>query len=192
MRIRIAILSALLLFPVSAHSQNMVSINVGGGLGLPVGDGLDNAKMGPAIVAGVSLDLNESAAIVLEGQYSQYSPDDDAGIPTGVDATVKLTGANVGARLQTSSESPARAYLHVGIGLTRGTGQASGSFGGVNVDVSDSENSFSFLVGIGMKYAVTETVSLMVDTRYNHALDHFDSSTQWIPITAGLSFTIPK
>ena len=140
----------------------------------------------------MSLDISESAAIVLEGQYSQYSPDDDAGLPTGVDATAKLTGANVGTRLQTSKENPARAYLHVGIGFTRGTGSASGTFGGFSVDVSDSENSFSFLVGIGMKYAVTETVSLMVDTRYNHALDHFDSSTQWIPITAGLSFTFPE
>ena len=163
---------------------------MGGGLGLPVGDGLDGTKMGPAIVAGVSLDLNDSAAIVLEGQYSQYSPDDDSSIP-GVEATVKLTGANVGARLQTSAVNPARAYLHVGLGFTRGTGQASGSFEGFNVDVSDSENSFSFLFGIGMKYAVTETVSFMVDTRYNHALDQFESSTQWIPITAGLSFTFP-
>ena len=191
MIIRIAILSALLLFPVTAHSQDKVSINVGGGLGLPIGEGLEDAKIGPAIVAGLSLDLSESAAIVLEGQYSQYSPDDDAGIPTGVDATVKLTGVNVGARLQTPRENPARAYLHLGFGFTRGTGQASGTFEGFNVDVSDSENSFSFLLGIGMKYAVTETVSLMVDTRYNHALDHFDTSTQWIPITAGLSFTFP-
>ena len=46
MLIRIAILSVLLLFPVSVHSQGMVSVNVGGGLGLPVGDGLENAKIG--------------------------------------------------------------------------------------------------------------------------------------------------
>lgn len=171
--------------------QDKVSFHVGGGLGLPVGDGLDGAKIGPALVGGVSLDLNDSAAIVLEGQYSQYNPDEETSIP-GVDATVKLTGVNAGARLQTSAENPARAFLHVGIGFTRGTGQASGSLEGLNVNVSDSENSFSFLIGIGMKYAVTETVSFLVDTRYNHALDHFESSTQWIPITAGLSFTFPN
>lgn len=38
----------------TAHSQTGVSVHVSGGLGLPVGDGLDGSKVGPAFVAGLS------------------------------------------------------------------------------------------------------------------------------------------
>ena len=119
---------------------------------------------------------------------------EDLELPAGVDATAKLTSANIGAVFSTrpSMENPVSAYLHLGLGFTRGTGQVSGSFLGENINVSTSSTSFSFLVGIGMKYAVTESVSFMVDTRYNHAIDHFDSSSQWIPFTAGLSFAFPE
>lgn len=192
MRILITILSALFLIPATALAQGNVSIHATGGLGMPVGDGLDDTKVGPAIIAGLAVSLTEAAAIVLEGQYSQYGADDDALIPAGVDATAKLTGANLGAMLQTPPDNPARVYLHLGLGITRGTGQFGATFEGTSINVSSSENSFSFLIGIGVKYAVTETVSFMMDTRYNHALDHFDSSSQWIPITAGLSFTFPE
>lgn len=185
---------ALLLLPATAHPQSDVSVHLAGGLGLPVGDGLDGSKVGPAFVAGLSVSITETAAIVAEGQYSQYGPEDDSELPAGVDATAKLTGANIGAVFSThrSMENPVSAYLHLGLGFTRGTGQVSGSFLGDNINVSTSSTSFSLLVGIGMKYAVTESVSFMVDTRYNHALDHFDSSSQWIPITAGLSFAFPQ
>lgn len=193
-RILLATAAALLLLPAPAYPQTNVSVHVVGGLGLPVGDGLDGSKEGPAFVAGLSVSLTETAAIVAEGQYSQYGQEDDVNIPEGVDATAKLTGANIGALFSTrpSMENPVRAYLHLGLGFTRGTGQVSGGFLGESINVSSSSTSFSLLVGIGMKYAVTESVSFMVDTRYNHALDHFDSSSQWIPNTAGLSFAFPQ
>ena len=169
-----------------------MSVHVSGGLGLPMGDGLENAKVGPAFIAGLSYALTETAAIVAEGQYSRYTPGEDAGVPEGLDTAAKMTGANLGAMLLTSPENKARAYLHLGLGFTRGTGTVSGSLLGEGINVSTSENSFSVLAGIGVKYAVTQNVSFLVDARYNHALDHFDTSSQWIPITAGLSYAFPE
>lgn len=180
----------LLLIPAAAHAQGGVSIHLGGGLGLP-GDGLEDTNTGPAVIGGLSVSVTEHLAVIAEGQYSQYGADEDE-VDPALDATAKMTGGNLGVLLQTPLGNKMRPYVHLGFGITRGTATASASFLGEKLNISDSENSLSFLVGVGMKYAVSESVSLMVDTRVNHALEHFEGSRQWIPLTVGIALTFPQ
>ena len=188
-QIAIALLAAAVLISISAqkniHAQEISpAFIVGGGLGIPIdAEGINN---GPAIRGGVSVPVYRSLHAVLEGHYSKYSPEDGE-LPTGVSADVKLTGANIGVMLR-SSTTPISVYGQGGIGLTRGEGKVSGSLLGETISISDSETVLSFTVGGGVHIPINPSIGVAIDARYSHASTEGEA-TKWMPITVSLVFT---
>lgn len=184
----IAFMAATVLVSLSTlktvHAQEISpSFTVGGGLGIPIdAEGINN---GPAIRAGASVPVFKNMHAVLEGHYSKYSPEEDLG--PGVSADVKLTGANLGVMLR-SSTTPISVYGQGGIGLTRGEGKVSGSLLGETISISNTETVFSFTVGGGVHIPINPSIGVAVDARYSHAATEGEA-TKWMPITVSLVFT---
>ena len=180
----IAFLAATVLVSLSTqkniHAQEISpSFTVGGGLGIPID--AEGTKNGLAIRGGVSVPVYQSLHAVLEGHHSQYSPEDGE-LPSGVSGDTKLTGANLGIMLSSSS-SPVSVYGHGGIGLTRAKAEISG--GGLSA--SDSESAFSFTIGGGVHIPINPSIGVTLDARYNHAMT--EAEHKWMPITVSIVFT---
>ncbi len=184
----ITLLAALALVWMSthqtAHAQEMSpSFTVGGGLGIPIdAEGLNN---GLAIRGGVSLPVYQNLHAVLEGHYSKNGAEEDP-LLAGLSADLKLTGANLGVMLRSSS--PISVYGQGGIGITRAEGKVSASFLGESISASATETVFSFTVGGGVHIPINPSVGVAIDARYSHAATEGEA-VKLIPITVSIVFS---
>lgn len=187
-QVAIAMLAAVVLVSLSTqrtlHAQEMSpSFTVGGGLNIPIdAEGINN---GLAIRGGASLPVYQNLHAVLEGHYSNNSAEEDPLLP-GLSADLKLTGANLGVMLRSSSS--VSVYGHGGIGFTRAEGKASVSLLGESLSVSTTETVFSFTIGGGVHIPINESIGVALDARYNQAATEVEA-TKWMPITLSIVFT---
>ena len=186
----ITLLAALALVWMSthqtAHAQEMSpTFTVGGGLGVPIdAEGLNN---GLAIRGGVSLPVYQNLHAVLEGHYSKNNAEEDPSFP-GLSADFKLTGANIGVMLRSSSSISV--YGQGGIGITRaeGTFHAVLPVESVGTSISDTETVFSFTVGGGVHIPINPSIGVAIDARYRHAATDIEA-TKLMPITVSIVFS---
>ncbi len=184
-KMSIPLLAVFVFVSMSIHDTiHAQEFKIGGGMGIPLdAEGVDK---GPAILVGGALPVFGNLHAVLEGRYSQYGVEDPL-LPE-VDAEVKLTGANLGIMLRSSS-APVSVYGQGGIGITRNEGKVSASSLGESISISDSETALSFTIGGGVHIPVNPSIGIAVDARYNHAMTE-DEATKWIPITLSLVFSL--
>ena len=131
-----------------------------------------------------------NAHALLEGHYTKLGSDDEFEqleqlLGSKIDADLELMGGTIGMMLRSQSGSVG-IYGLGGIGFTRATVNV--SFDG-NTE-SETESTFSFAIGGGVYVPINQSISVVIDARYNHGLGVFDDddSVQWIPITAAVVF----
>ena len=186
----ITLLAALALVWMSthqtAHAQEMSpTFTAGGGLGVPIdAEGIEN---GLEIRGGVSLPVYQNLHAVLEGHYSKNNAEEDPSFP-GLSADFKLTGANLGVMLRSSSSISV--YGQGGIGITRaeGTFHAVLPVESVGASVSNTETVFSFTVGGGVHIPINPSIGVAIDARYRHAATDMEA-TKLMPITVSIVFS---
>lgn len=165
---------ALLLSAATAQAQ--VSIGVGGGLTIPLGDFGDVAKTGWHGLANVGYDLPSGLGLRGDFYYGENKFD-------GVSGKTKLAGGFGNVLYNFKSPGSIHPYVLGSIGFLNAKGEASA--GGVTL--SDSETKIAFGGGAGIKFKAGSDASIFVEGRYI-SVNTTDSNTNFIPITVGVSF----
>lgn len=175
--------AATLALPVAARAQvsNPLKFTVFGGIALPTGDTQDAVKTGYNVGGAVDYRVPLSPlGIRGEVVYSSFDAKDSGGADN---ASLSDLGLNANAVFWLpSAGSPVHAYLTGGPGWSRVKASASAS----GVDVSASENHFSFNVGGGLDFGLG-SLSTRLDARYRH-ISGDGGSMSYIPITFGITF----
>lgn len=181
--------------------EKRMSISLGGGRSIPLGDFSDGKTNGSLFLLGVTVRVSESVHLAFNGYDNLFSVKrghldrgrlgDEALQRLGpeVDANISLEGANFGLMYKTST-SPAAVYGVGGIGYSRAIDRFFGTVRGTNLTAFSSETSFSILLGGGVHVPMTSTVGLALDVRYIRAFN--DRNIQWIPVAASVVFRFWK
>jgi hypothetical protein len=161
---------------------------LGGGVGIPLGDFDDEAKVGWHGLAAVSfVPEGWPVGIQVDGSYQQFSLD-DAAVPAGFsDLKTRLImgTANLVFKFKTSEESTFRPYLIGGGGVynSKVTGQDDPGdiLGGGNTD-------FGLNAGAGFDFKAGGA-GLFIEGRFHNVFtDGPGSDLRFIPITVGIRF----
>jgi hypothetical protein len=173
-----------LLVAPAAHAQG-AQFSLGGGLGVPLGDFDDAAKLGWHGTAAVTfVPTGWPVGIQLDGAYQQYSLED--GTVPGFDDLKNrfIQGtANVVYTFSTSPESTFRPYLIGGGGVYNSKLTGADDPGDV---LPGGETDFGVNGGAGFNFGAGGA-SLFIEGRF-HSVFTEGSSTQFIPITLGIRF----
>ena len=186
---------------VAEVPEKRMSISLGGGRSIPLGDFADGKTRGSLFLLGVTVRVSETVHLAFNGHDNLFSVkhgrhdrdrlSDEALQRLGpdVDANVSLEGANFGLMYKTAT-SPAAVYGIGGIGYARAIDRFFGTVRGTKLTAFSSETSFSILLGGGVHMPVTDTVGLALDLRYIRAFN--DRNIQWIPVAASVVFNFWK
>ena len=181
--------------------EKRMSISLGGGRSILLGDFADGKTRGSLFLLGVTVRVSESVHLafnghdnlfsVKRGQHDRDRLSDEALQRLGpdVDANVSLEGGNFGLMYKTST-SPVAVYGVGGIGYARVIDRFFGTAHGTKLTAFNSEASFSILLGGGVHVPMTSTVGLALDVRYIRAFN--DRNVQWIPVAASVVFNFWK
>lgn len=200
----IAVFALILLIPIASSAQNITTLSVNSGLGIPDGPDLFSNYWSPSfnLGGGLSVYLNNKLAIQGYIDYNTFSLDgDNFLIDFGLGGYgLTLTGGNVHI-LQVSSnlkfniieiEQSISPYLITGIGYYNiGASDITLELGGQKesepIDVEDNGLSFNF--GAGIDFKVSDSIIIFIDGRYLLCIAK-DDNTTLIPIRVGVSFTL--
>ena len=178
--------------------EKRMSISLGGGRSIPLGDFADGKTRGSVFLLGVTVRVSESVHLafngydnlfsVKRGQHDRDRLNDEAlqRLGTHVDANVSLEGGNFGLMYK-SSTSPASVYGVGGIGYSRVIDRFFGTVHGTKLTAFSTESSFSILFGGGVHVPMTSTVGLALDVRYIRAFN--DRNVQWMPVALSVVFS---
>jgi len=166
---------ALVIGAGAAQAQSL-TVGVGGGLTLPMGDFNDAAKLGWHGLANVGYQMPSGLGLRGDFMYSQVSADEDA---FGADGKFKLAGgiANVTYAFQTAGNI--KPYIIGSVGYF------SSKF-----EDGDSESDVAFGGGAGIKFRAGSDSNIFVEARYLSI--NSDPSANFIPVTVGVSFGLGK
>ena len=171
-----ALALGMLLSAPAARAQTQFSI--GGGVGIPLGDFDDVAKMGWQGTAAVSfVPATMPVGFQLDGNYSQYSDDSSLDLK---EQFIYGTG-NIVYRFATATESTFRPYLIGGGGVYNMKPTGDDVIGDPG-----SETKFGVNAGAGFDIKAGG-VGLFLEGRF-HSIFTEGSNTQFIPINVGLRF----
>lgn len=182
---------------VAQVPEKRMSISLGGGRSIPLGNFADGKTRGSLFLLGVTARVSESVHLafngydnlfsVKRGQHDRDRLSDDALQRLGpdVDANVSLEGANFGLMYKTTT-SPAAVYGVGGIGYSRVIDRFFGTVHGTKLTAFSTETSFSILLGGGVHVPMTSTVGLALDVRYIRAFN--DRKVQWMPVALSVVF----
>lgn len=204
--IAITLLAAAISFTATGNGfaqvpERRMSISLGGGRSIPLGDFADEKTRGSLFLLGVTVRVSESVHLafngydnlfsVTRGQHDRDRLNDEALQRLGphVDANVSLEGGNFGLMLK-SSTSPASVYGVGGVGYSRVIDRFFGTVHGTKLTAFSTETSFSILLGGGVHVPVTSTVGLALDVRYIRAFN--DRNVQWMPVAVSIVFSFWK
>ncbi len=165
---------ALLLSAASAQAQ--VSVGVGGGLTIPLGDLGDVAKTGWHGLANVGYNLPSGLGLRGDFYYGENKFD-------GASGKTKLAGGFGNILYNFKGAGTVHPYVIGSIGFVNAKGEASA--GGVTV--SGSETKIAFGGGAGIKFKAGSDASIFAEGRYL-TVNTSGSNTNFIPITVGVSF----
>lgn len=126
----------------------------------------------------------------LEGRYT-FNPNTAENTPTGeIDLDLHLVDVN--AVYHVNPHDPVVFYGTAGVGWAFADldHNIEGTVKGSPVTISD-DNGFTFNVGVGLKYGVTEHISLRLDTRYRYIdqlVDSREDQLNTVETTAGIAW----
>ncbi len=156
---------------------------LGGGLGVPLGDFDDAAKLGWHGLAAVSL-VPEGwpVGIQFDGSYQQFSLEDAGGF-TGLKTRFIQGTGNVVFKFKTSEESTFRPYLLGGVGVYNLKTTAEDDPGDL---LGGGETDFGLNAGAGFDFKAGGA-GLFLEGRFHNVFSS-GSNTQFFPISVGIRF----
>ena len=201
---------ALLTFAISISSttdgyaqeqERRLSIKLGGGISVPVGEYANGKSRGSTFLAGVSVrifksihlagDFYDNLLPVERGQHDRNRLDDEVLQILGpnVEAKEWLEGANFGVMYRTST-SPISVYGLSSIGYTKVIDRYYSTVFSKKFTAFNTESAFSILFGGGVHLPITSTVGVALDVRYIRAFT--DEKVQWMPVAVSVVFNLWK
>jgi hypothetical protein len=161
---------------------------LGGGVGFPLGDFDDQAKLGWHGLGAVSFVPNGwPVGFQIDGSYQQFNLDDDA-FPTltGLKNRLIMGTGNIVFKFKTSEESTFRPYLIGGGGVYNS--KITGADDPENV-LPGGETKFGLNAGAGFDFKAGGA-GLFIEGRFHNVFDAGLSGgdLQFIPITLGIRF----
>lgn len=177
-----ALVVGMLLGAPALRAQG-AEFSLGGGIGLPLGDFDDAAKLGWHGLAAVSfVPEGWPVGIQIDGSYQQFSLDDET-FPgfDGLKNRFIMGTANAVFKFKTSEESTFRPYLIGGGGVYNSKVTGSDDPGDV---LPGGETKFGINAGAGFDFKAG-SAGLFVEGRFHNVFTE-GSNTQFIPITVGI------
>lgn len=180
----VAALALGMLMGASSLQAQGAEFTLGGGLGIPLSNFDDVAKMGWHGLAGVSfVPTGWPVGIQIDGQYQQYKLDEDVVGPGSLKDRLILGTANIVYKFKTSEDSRFRPYLIGGGGVYNLKTTGSSDVGSV-LDTGNSETKFGLNGGAGFDFKAG-SAGLFVEGRF-HNVFFPGSDLNFIPITVGV------
>ena len=177
-----AIVAVGMLLGAPALRAQGAEFSLGGGLGIPLGDFDDAAKMGWMGLGAVSFVPNGSpVGIQIDAQFQQYKFDGGGDLK---DRFLIGTG-NAVFKFKTSEESTFRPYLIGGGGVYNIKTTGTDDVGGV-IDTDNSTTKFGLNAGAGFDFKAG-SAGLFVEGRFHNVFTP-GSDVKFIPITVGIRF----
>jgi hypothetical protein len=179
-----ALAVGLLLGVPAAHAQG-AEFALGGGVGVPLGDFDDGAKLGWHGLAALSfVPEGWPVGIQFDGSYQQFGVEDFGGF-TGVKHRFIMGTGNVVFKFKTSEESTFRPYLLGGVGVYNGKTTAEDDPGDV---LGGGETDFGLNAGAGFDFKAGGA-GLFIEGRFHNVFTGGPGGdTQFIPLTLGIRF----
>ena len=173
-RVVLSMFAVALAAQVSAGSlQAQVSVGVGGGLTVPLGDFGDAAKLGWHGLAHLGYGLPSGLGFRGEFFYGQNKVD------ANVDAKFKLAGGMGSVTYDFQTSGGLKPYILGGVGYFQVKAEGGGG--------SVSESKVAFGGGAGLKFKAGSDANIFVESRYL-SVSTSGSSTTFVPLTVGVSF----
>jgi hypothetical protein len=179
----IAALAVGMLLGAPALRAQGAEFSLGGGVGLPLGDFDDAAKLGWHGLAAVSfVPEGWPVGIQIDGSYQQFSLD-DAAFPgfDGLKNRFLMGTGNIVFKFKSSEESTFRPYLLGGAGVYNS--KVTGSDDPDDV-LPGGETNFGINAGAGFDFKAGGA-GLFIEGRF-HSVFTEGSNTQFIPISLGI------
>lgn len=166
----------------SAQSSKGLSIGVSGGAAIPAGDFADLYTTGyNGTVSVMMKSVGSPIGLRIDGMYNRLSVKDDA--------FISLPGLGEVESASISSANANLVFALPGTGIMPYLIGGGGIYGlkihGDNFD-TDSENKFGINGGIGAAFPLSG-FNTFIEARLHHVMTD-DRSTQFIPVTFGISF----
>jgi hypothetical protein len=176
----IAALAVGMLLGAPALRAQGAEFSLGGGVGVPLGDFGDAAKIGWHGLAAVSfVPSGWPVGIQVDGQYQQYKFDGSESLK---DRFLIGTG-NVVFKFKSSEESTFRPYLIGGGGVYNIKATGTDDLGGV-IDTEGSLTKFGLNAGAGFDFNAG-AIGLFVEGRFHNVFTP-GSNLTFIPVTLGI------
>lgn len=181
----VAALALGMLVSASSLQAQGAEFTLGGGVGVPLSDFDDVAKLGWHGLAGVSfVPTGWPVGIQVDGQYQQYKLDENVVGPGSLKDRLILGTANIVYKFKTSEDSRFRPYLIGGGGVYNLKTTGSSDVGNV-LDTSNSETKFGLNAGAGFDFKAG-SAGLFVEGRFHDVFFSNTPDLQFIPITVGV------
>jgi hypothetical protein len=178
-----AVAVGLLLSAPAVRAQG-AEFALGGGVGVPLGDFDEAAKLGWHGLAALSFVPNGwPVGIQFDGSYQQFGMDDAGGF-TDLKTRLIMGTGNVVFKFKSSEESTFRPYLLGGVGVYNSKLSASDDpddlLGGGSTD-------FGINAGAGFDFKAGGA-GLFIEGRFHNVFGGAGSDLRFIPITLGIRF----
>jgi hypothetical protein len=158
--------------------------SLGGGVGLPLGDFDDFAKLGWHGLAGVSFVPSGSpVGIQVDGQFHQYTLDENVVGGSDLKSRMIFGTANAVYKFSAAEGTRFRPYLIGGGGVYNLKTTGEDDVGGV-IDTDNSVTKFGINAGAGFDFKAG-SAGLFVEGRFHNVFTE-GSNTTFIPITVGI------
>lgn len=196
-------LALMLVAPQAQAAKGDWMLNFNGGLGMPMGDFKDAAKMGFMGGVGASYMMSEAIALGVDGSFVMNDGSDDLnafltdvattieGTPTTVTGKTSMItgGAHAMYMFPMSGESKISPYALVGLGIYNLKAKTESSNASYAGDASDSK--FGGRGGLGLSYKASENVGVGLEGTM-HYISTEGSSTTFLGIQAVVTVAMSK
>jgi opacity protein-like surface antigen len=181
----VAVLVTMVLSASVVRAQG-AEFSLGGGLGIPLSNFDDIAKLGWHGLAAVSVvPTGSPVGIQIDGQYHQFKLDEDVFGRGSLKDRFIFGTANAVFKFKTAETSPVRPYLIGGLGAYNFKTTGSSDAGAV-IDTDNSRTKFGVNGGAGFDFKAG-SVGLFVEGRF-HNIFTSGKDINFIPITVGFRF----
>jgi opacity protein-like surface antigen len=183
-----AVAGVLVIMALSASAARAqgAEVSLGGGLGVPLSDFDDVAKLGWHGLAAVSfVPTGSPVGIQIDGQYHQFKLDEDVFARDDLKDRFIFGTANAVFKFKTSETSPVRPYILGGVGVYNFKTTGADDVGDV-LGTDNSTTKFGINGGAGFDFKAG-SAGLFVEGRF-HNIFTSGSDINFIPITVGIRF----
>lgn len=174
----------MLLYAPALRAQG-AEFSLGGGVGVPLDNFDDEAKLGWHGIAAVSIVPNGwPVGIQIDGSYQQFSLEDDTFVGfSGLKNRLLMGTGNIVFKFKSSDESTFRPYLIGGVGVYNSKVTGSDDPGDV---LPGGETNFGLNAGAGFDFKAGGA-GLFIEGRFHDIFDD-GADTKFVPISIGLRF----